>query len=72
MQAGTAGTGERWRFPLVAKSRAAALDLLASPLPTGDALLHRGRHGMGECGFVIHQGHRLSPSRRRDPLPGTG
>jgi hypothetical protein len=35
-------------------------DLLARPLPKGDALLHRGRQGPGELGvknqrsFVLH------------------
>jgi hypothetical protein len=39
MQAGTAGTGERWRLTLVATPRADASDLLAGPFPTGDGLL---------------------------------
>jgi hypothetical protein len=56
MQAGTAGIGERRRLTLVAQSRADAPNLLASPLPKGDALLHRGRHSTGEFGFIIHQG----------------
>jgi hypothetical protein len=58
MHAGTAGTWERGRLAHVAKSRAEALDLLASLLPKGDALLHRGRHGTGELGFVTHQGSK--------------
>ena len=46
MYAGTAGTCERWRLALVAKARADAPDLLASPLPKGDALLHLGAVAM--------------------------
>src|SRR5215468_5724173 len=44
LDAGTAGTGERWGLALVAKPRAHAPDPLAGPLPPRDALLHRGGH----------------------------
>src|SRR5262249_32206445 len=56
MQAGTAGTSERGRLALVTKARADASDLLASPLPKGEALLYRGRQRPGELGRVIDQG----------------
>jgi hypothetical protein len=56
LHAGTAGTRERGRLALAAKARAEAPDLLASSLPKGDALLHRGRQGPGEFGRVITQG----------------
>jgi len=46
MHAGTAGTCERACLVRVAKARAEAPDLLASPIPEGDALLHRGRYGL--------------------------
>ncbi len=42
--------------PSRAKPRADAPDLLAGPLPKGDALLHGGRQGTGEFGRVITQG----------------
>src|SRR5215831_6056596 len=56
LDAGTAGTGERWGLALVAKARANAPDPLAGPLPKSNALLHRGSHGPGELGFVLSQG----------------
>src|SRR5436309_7382009 len=52
---GTAGSRQGGVFPLVAKPRADAPDLLAGPLPKGDALLHGSRHGAGELGFVVAQ-----------------
>src|SRR5215472_11385618 len=48
LDAGTARTGEAWRLTLVAKAGTQAPDLLARPLPKGDALLDRGGHGAGE------------------------
>jgi len=55
VDAGTACPGERGLLALVAKACANMTDLLASPLPKGDALLHRGRQGPGELGGVIDQ-----------------
>jgi hypothetical protein len=57
LHAGTAGTGKRGRLALVTQSRANALDLLASPLPKGDTLLHRGRHSTGEHGRIVGTVH---------------
>src|SRR5262249_24147061 len=51
----TPRTGELWRLTLVATACANAPDLLAGPLPTGDALLHGSRHGAGERGCVVAQ-----------------
>src|SRR5712691_3852267 len=52
----TTGTGECGMFPCIAKPRADAPDLLAGPLPKGDALLDGGRQGTGQLGRVITQG----------------
>jgi hypothetical protein len=52
---GTARTAEPWRLTLVAPARAAAPALVAGPLPTGDALLDRGRQGAGERRLVVPQ-----------------
>src|SRR5262249_23079833 len=43
------------RLALDAKARADTPDLLDGPLPKGDALVHGGRHGMGEFGGIITQ-----------------
>jgi hypothetical protein len=40
----------------VAKPRADAPDLLASPLPKGDTLLHRSGHRAGELRRIVAQG----------------
>ena len=56
LHTGTAGTGQCGMFPSLAKPRADAPDLLAGPLPKGDALLHGGRHGLGQLRRVITQG----------------
>jgi hypothetical protein len=58
LHAGTAGTSKCWGLALIAKPRADAPDLLASPLPKGDALLHGGHHGTGE--LLQPGGARLS------------
>jgi hypothetical protein len=52
---GTTGTGACGMFPCIAKPRAKAPDLLAGPLPKGDALLDGGRYGTGQLGGVIDQ-----------------
>ena len=49
---------------LGAKARANAPDLLSSPLPKGDALLHRGGHGSCQLGGVIAQGIIIGGHRR--------
>lgn len=59
--AGTAGTGQRWRLAFNAKPRANAPDFLASLLPEGAMLLHRGGHGTGQLGHVVTQ--RIMPRR---------
>jgi hypothetical protein len=56
LHAGTVGACQHGRLARAAKARAEAPDLLARPLPEGDALLHRGRQGTGERGCVLHQG----------------
>ena len=45
-----------WALTLVAKACANTAHLLARALPKGNLLLHRGRHGAGELGFVVAQG----------------
>ena len=55
MDAGTAGTGKRWRLGLGAKARADTPHLLARAFAKGDTLLDGGRHGPGELGCVIDQ-----------------
>src|SRR5262249_33731099 len=52
---GTPRTGEPRCLALVAKPCAEAPHGLASPLATGDALLHRGRHGARERRLVVPQ-----------------
>jgi hypothetical protein len=54
--AGTAGTGQRGRLTGVAKPCADAPHPLSRPLAKGEALLHRGRQGLGQLGGVIAQG----------------
>ncbi len=49
VDAGTAGTGEPGRLALVTTSRAEAPDLLASPLPTGEALWSSRVEGERGC-----------------------
>jgi hypothetical protein len=56
LHAGTVGTRQCGALTLMAKLRADALDLLSSPFPKGNALLHRSDHRAGEFGFVIAQG----------------
>src|SRR6516162_11288133 len=53
---GTAGSRQGGVFPLVAKPRADAPDLLAGPLPKSDAVLDRSRHGAGELRSGVAQG----------------
>jgi hypothetical protein len=55
VDAGTTGAAEGGRLACSANPRADAPDLLASPLATGEALLHRGHHGAGERRGVIDQ-----------------
>jgi hypothetical protein len=55
VDAGTTGAAEGWLLACSANPRADAPDLLASPLATGEALLHRGHHGAGELRGVIDQ-----------------
>src|SRR5262249_22313717 len=50
---GTPRTREPGRLALRAKARADTAHRLAGPLPTGDALLHGGRHGARERGLVV-------------------
>src|SRR5215471_11872180 len=56
LDAGTVGTGERWRLTLVAKPGANTPHLLAGPLAEGNALLHGGGHGTGQLRRVVKQG----------------
>ena len=56
VDAGTAGTAQERALTLAAKSRADVPDMLASPLPKSNALLHRGRQGTGEFRSVVVQG----------------
>src|SRR5439155_497190 len=56
LDAGTAGTGERWGLARGAKPRANAPDPLAGPLPKSHALLHRSGHRAGELRGVLSQG----------------
>ena len=56
VDAGTAGTAQERALTLVAKPRADAPDLLASPLPKSNALLYRSRQGPGQLGGVVAQG----------------
>src|SRR5262249_15018001 len=73
---------EPGRLSLRAKARAEAPYLLARPLPPGEALLHRGRHGAGELGGGVAQGvipgghrgfhtrfQRAQPAARADDPP---
>src|SRR5262249_18912879 len=53
---GAARPRELGRLPLVAKPGADAPDVLPGPVPEGDALLHRGRHGAGELWCRVTQG----------------
>src|SRR5690242_12219916 len=53
---GAVWTREPWRLVFSAKARANAPDLVAGPLPEGEALLHRGRHGAGELRGGLAQG----------------
>ena len=56
LHTGTVGTCQRGRLALMAKACTNAPDLLAHPLPKGDALRDRGRQGTGKRGCVLHQG----------------
>ena len=55
LHAGTARTGARGRLVLVTKARANAPHLLSRAFAKGNALLHRGGHGMGELGGGVDQ-----------------
>jgi hypothetical protein len=56
VDAGTAGTAQERALTLAAKPSADVPDMLASPLPKSNALLHRSRQGTGEFGSVVVQG----------------
>src|SRR5215831_17493309 len=53
---GTPRPSEPWRLALRAKTRADTAYVLPGPVPEGDALLHRSRHGAGELRGGIAQG----------------
>jgi hypothetical protein len=44
-------------FPFITKARSHPSNLLSGPLPKGNALLYGGGRGMGECGFIAHEGN---------------
>ena len=55
MDTGTAGACQRGALTLVAKACANAPDLLAGPLPKGNALRDGGGQGAGEGGLVVKE-----------------
>ena len=56
LHTGTAGAGQRGRLAIHAKACAKAPHPLPRPLAKGQALLHGGRHGLGQLRRVITQG----------------